>query len=202
MSSPIVNRYIQPISDIQSYLNILYLLLAFPLGLLYFIIFIVGFSLGIGLLIIWIGIFILAGVVMLSWAFAHFERQLAIALLHIELPAGQIPKSTSPRIWERIRSYLINPDTWKGLAFLFLKFPLGLLSFVTTVVSLAVSLGLIFAPFTYQNEAIHWGYFQIDSIEKAIFASFIGLVLFPLVVHLLNFIAEIYGLIARALLSG
>jgi len=201
MSSPILHRYFQPVTDIQSYLNIIYLLLAFPLGLAYFVFFVVGFSLGIGLLIIWVGVFILAIVATLSWAFAHFERQLATALLQINLPATQKPKSTSPRMWERIRAYLINPGTWKGLAFLFLKFPLGLFSFVTSVVTLAVSLGLIIAPFTYENDVIDWGSIQIDSMEKALFACFVGVLLFPLVLHLLNFITEVYGLIARALLS-
>ena len=44
----------------QTYLNILYLLLAFPLGLFYFIFFVVGFSLGLPLIILWVGFLILA----------------------------------------------------------------------------------------------------------------------------------------------
>ena len=40
----------------QTYLNILYLLLAFPLGIAYFVFLVTGFSLGISLLILWVGL--------------------------------------------------------------------------------------------------------------------------------------------------
>jgi hypothetical protein len=43
----------------ETYLNIIYLLLAFPLGTAYFVFLVTGLSLGLGLLIIWIGIPIL-----------------------------------------------------------------------------------------------------------------------------------------------
>ena len=46
--------------DPQSYVNILYLLLSFPLGIAYFVFLVTGISLGFGLLIIWVGVPILA----------------------------------------------------------------------------------------------------------------------------------------------
>ena len=45
--------------QLQTYLNILYLLLAFPLGLGYFVFLVTGLALGLGLFITWFGIVIL-----------------------------------------------------------------------------------------------------------------------------------------------
>jgi hypothetical protein len=51
----------------QTYLNLLYLLLAFPLGLFYFVLLVTGFSLGFGLLILWVGVIILVGMLVAWW---------------------------------------------------------------------------------------------------------------------------------------
>ncbi len=201
MDTPFLQLYLRPVTEIQSYLNIFYLMLAFPLGLAYFIFLVVGFSLGIGLLIIWVGLFILAFVAAFAWALALFERQLTMTLLHIEIPVADAPITNSPRIWERVRAYLIRPRTWKSLVYLFLKFPLGIFSFVASVVALALSVGLILAPFTYEHSDINFGFLQIDTVEKAVFACFIGLFIFPGALHVLNFIADLSAQIARALLS-
>ena len=55
----------------QTYLNLVYLLLAFPLGVFYFTLLVTGISLGFGLLIVWIGGFILAGMFVAWWACAN-----------------------------------------------------------------------------------------------------------------------------------
>ncbi|MGD0998741.1 MAG: sensor domain-containing protein, partial [Thermoleophilia bacterium] len=65
----------------QSWLNLLYLGLAFPLGLFYFVFLTVCLSVGISLVIIWVGIFILGLTAACWWAFAAFERSLADGLL-------------------------------------------------------------------------------------------------------------------------
>jgi hypothetical protein len=47
----------------QTYLNALYVFLAFPLGLFYFIFLVTGLSLGVGLAILWIGLIILLAMI-------------------------------------------------------------------------------------------------------------------------------------------
>ena len=70
----------------QTYLNLLYLALAFPLGVLYFVLFVVGLSLGISLTILVIGIPLLLLVVAGALVIATFERWLARVLLGVEFP--------------------------------------------------------------------------------------------------------------------
>ncbi len=54
----------------QTYLNLLYLLLAFPLGLAYFVFLVTGLSLGFGLIITLAGIPILVLMLVAIWALA------------------------------------------------------------------------------------------------------------------------------------
>src|ERR1700755_1185031 len=114
---------------LRTYTNLLYLLLAFPLGLAYFILLAVGLTLGFGLTIVWVGLPILALVFAGSWAFAAFERQAAILLLGADVPPMLPPPSPMARTaWQRAGDFFSNPVTWKGMGFLLLKFPLGIVS--------------------------------------------------------------------------
>ena len=70
----------------QTYLNMLYLLLAFPLGLFYFVFLVTGLSLGVSLVIVWVGIFFLLIVFTVWIALLVMERYLAIQLLHEDIP--------------------------------------------------------------------------------------------------------------------
>ena len=56
----VVKTYFGVMARWETYLNTLFLFLAFPLGLTYFVILTVGFSLGLSLIIIWVGLLILA----------------------------------------------------------------------------------------------------------------------------------------------
>ncbi len=53
-------RFFGVIAEPQSYINIFYLLLAFPLGIAYFVFLVTGISVGASLIIIWVGVPILA----------------------------------------------------------------------------------------------------------------------------------------------
>lgn len=186
----------------QTYLNLVYLLLAFPLGLTYFVFLVTGLSLGIGLLILWVGLLILAGVLALCWPLALFERQMAISLLKVKIPLATQPQETSGSIFQQVKNHLSNPVTWKGIAFLVLKFPIGLASFIVTVTLGAVSLGLILAPVTYPWAHIEFGLWQIDSLSSAAVASVLGFVIAPISLHIFNFIAEWSGKLAIVLLGN
>ena len=88
---------------LQTYANLLYLALAFPLGLAYFIFLTVGLPLGYALTVIWVGIPILGLVFAGSWWMSALERRLAIGLLGAEVPpmapppdAGVPPSAPPP----------------------------------------------------------------------------------------------------------
>lgn len=194
---------------LRTYTNLLYLLLAMPLGLIYFIFLTVGLSTGFGLLIVWIGIPLLAIVFAGSWGLAALERQLAIHALGADVPPMSPPQplpGTEPSsgFWPRIKAFLANPVTWKGMAFLLLKLPLGVVTFGITVTLLATSGALMLAPLAGQlyNFEIDGVYLTLDSLGSAWICATVGLSLFVLSLNLLNGLALIWRWTAAFLLGS
>ena len=186
----------------RTYLNLVYLLIGFPLGLMYFVFYVVGGSLGAGLSILGIGLVILFLLILAAWAFALFERLLANALLGAEVPS---PGRTAIEEggWPWVKSVLGNPVTWKGLVFQLLKFPLGLASWVVTIVVISVVGGFIAAPLVVE----FGGTIQIDpwwvadTPREAWIATVIGLAAVIPALHLLNGLAYLWALFARVMLG-
>ena len=82
-------RFIRVMVDIQAYLNVGYLVIAFPLGVFYFVFLVSGLSLGLSTLIIWVGIPILLLMSIVWCALASFERFIAIYWLKEELSSAE-----------------------------------------------------------------------------------------------------------------
>ena len=188
--------------DGQTYLNILYLLLAFPLGIAYFIISVTGLSVGIGLLIIWVGFLVLLALFASWWGFAAIERLLAVHLLGEEIAPMSTPITTKGTIWERLKAHFTHTLTWKSAAYLLLKFPLGIGSFVLAITAVSLSFALVFAPFIYQTGDISIFAWQIDTFIEAILATGIGLLITPLIFKFLNKAAKLSGQFTRFMLSN
>jgi hypothetical protein len=187
--------------DKQTYLNLTYLLLAFPLGVAYFVISVTGLSLGLSLLIIWIGLFVLLALFAGWWGLANLERQLAIYLLGVDIAPLATPLTAKGTLWERTKAHFTHPLTWKSAFYLLLKFPLGIASFVTAVTAISVVAALIFAPFIYQTGNISFFGWNVDTFGGAILATGFGLLIAPLVFQFLNKAAAASGRFARFMLS-
>ena len=205
-------RFFGVVARPQSWLNLLYLGLSFPLGLFYFVFLTVCLSVGISLVIIWIGLFILGLTAACWWAFAAFERSLADGLLGTRLAPSPQPWRRAAGTWPRIKAHFTSGATWKDLAFLFIKFPLGLLSFVAVVSLGATSLGLVGAPFYYRfaestgaHGVVHHGlYFGVGTVDKlwqALLLVPLGLLLAVISFHVFNGFAAMWRGVARGLLS-
>jgi hypothetical protein len=187
----------------RSYLNILYLLLAFPLGIAYFVFLSVGWSLGLGMLIVWIGLFILLAVLGLSWLFSAFERLQAIHLLGANVePMWPDAVADTESAWSRFVTFLKQKVTWTGMLFLLLKFPLGVASFIVAVTTLSVSVALLLTPFHYRWDTVHFFAWRIDTLPEALLCSLIGALLLLVSLHLLNGMAWLWKNLSRVLLGG
>ncbi len=195
----------------QTYLNLVYLLLAFPLGLAYFVFLITGLSVGLSLLIIWVGIFILLFVYAVWYGMLALERVLAIYLLNENIPPMIKQDLSGKSLWDKFTATLTSPVTWKGLFFLFLKFPLGLVSFVALTVFGSISTTLMAAPLYYnafqpeidltiENVPVN-SFWLIDTLPEAMTACFVGFLLLTASLHLFNAMAKVSGKIAYGLLG-
>ncbi len=202
-----VARFFRVLFKSQTYLNLLYLLLAFPLGLAYLIFFIVGISLGLPLTIILVGIVILGIVALGWWVFATFERLLAIWLLRIDIPPMSKPGSKPDGTWDTFTSLLTNPVTWKSLVYLLLKPIFGVFAIVVLVTVGAVSLALLLSPLLFWWNPVTVELFgpsvwAIDNLFEAGIALVIGVFFAIISLHILNYLAYVYGLFARTMLGN
>lgn len=185
-----------------TYTNLAYLLLGFPLGLAYFVFFITGFALGIGLAIMAVGFFILLLLPITAWALALFERQLAIHLLGASVPPPGNEVTAKDGGWPWLKGVLTNSVTWKGLLFLLAKFPLGLASWVFTIVVLTIVGVFVAAPILHLTGGdINIGAWQVETLRETFIMTAIGIVALVPAVHLLNGLAWLWGRFARIMLS-
>ncbi|MFA4964674.1 MAG: sensor domain-containing protein [Thermoleophilia bacterium] len=128
MSDSRLGRFFGVAARSQTWLNVLFQWLAFPLGLFYFVFLSVGLSLGLGLTIIWVGIPILLIVAGAWWLFGAFERLQARYLLGADVPGAPRSWERVDGVWAKLKAHFGNGATWKDLVYLFAKLPLGIVA--------------------------------------------------------------------------
>jgi hypothetical protein len=104
----------------------------------------------------------------------------------------------------RLKIHLRNPVTWKGLAYLFARFPLGILSFVVAISLIALTGALLFAPLTYTDPAYQMYIFswQIDTLNEAVICSILGMCVGLISMHVMNCLAFVSGRFAILMLGA
>lgn len=204
----------------QTYVNLLYLLVSFPLGIFYFAFLLLGLSSILSATFI-LGAPILLLMIFIWWRSARFERNLAMGWLHVEISPMAPPCKEGLNRWERFRAHLTNAVTWKSLAYLFVKFPLGIISFVViinmfvltlgfTVLSLLI--GLLVMPFVYLFRALrrrgqsgearaNGEGMAVDRGRLFLLLSITGFGFALIAFHVLNALAYVSGQFARVMLG-
>lgn len=192
--------------DGQTYRNLGYLLLAFPLGLLYVSAIGFGFVFGLLLAVVGVGLAIWLGVLVGATVAADLERTLANALLSVELSAPDDRAETGGTL-TTVRSYVEAASTWRALGFLQLKFAFGLVGFLLLVFGLN-AIQLLTAPLRYpysvefgtvNGQPVAW---TVGSLPEALLAVPLGAVLGLLLLHVANGFAYVAGQAAVGLLDG
>lgn len=169
-------------------------LLGLPLGTAYFIWFVTGLSLGVGLAITLLGIpiltFVLAGVRPLQ----ALERGLANSLLGTSIPSSGFSPNGEGFLG-RLKAYWTDSATWRGLGYLFARFPVGIFTFSVAVTTYGLAVMALSAPLLAPLDAMDLGFWEPDSLLA-------GLALFPLAFPLLvaaGWISEGMAAMSRAL---
>lgn len=214
----------------QTYLNLAYLLLAFPLGIAYLVFITVGFSLGVFLAVILIGIPILAATVVLSLFLAGFERWLTSAMLPVDVPSRTGFAGESHR--EQLISFVTHRKTWTSVLYLPMKFVIGVVSFVLALVGLSTGVAMLWVPLYYDRPGLYvgltadrapelhpslylgWdyllvgvdavvtvGHWEVETLPQALVVATAGVVVLVGTVHLLNALARATGWLTRVMLA-
>ena len=147
MNDTPLGRFFGVVTRPRTWLNLLFQVLAFPLGLFYFVFLVTGLSVGLGTVVVWVGIPILLIVAGAWWLFGAFERIQARALLGADVPDAPRSWEKVEGIWGRFKAHFGDAATWKDLLYLLAKLAFGTVSF-TVLVTLASMVGSLFAlPF-------------------------------------------------------
>ena len=185
----------------QTYLNLVYLYLAFPLGIAYFVFIVVGLSMGFGLIITLFGAPLLVLTIVATWLLSSFERELANRLLKEEIPPILQVDLSGLTLLNKLKALLSNPVTWTGLLYLIVKFPIGVASFVLATLLVIGSLALLAVPIYVLWRDINFGIWRVDSLGESIIFLPVGVVMAIVTPHVLNFAAFLSGRLAYLMLG-
>lgn len=142
---------------LQTYRNLVYLLLAFPLGVLYFTFLVTGVSLGVGLAVLVVGVPMLLVVLACCHVGAGFERLTARYLLGVEISSPRYPFVDTDDPMDGLRALVFGSQTWKSMGYLLSKFAIGIGSFVLVTTLLSVGGALLTTPLYYDEPGVSVG---------------------------------------------
>ena len=187
----------------QSYKNLAYMFLTFPLGVIYFSLLVTGFSAGLGTLVVWIGVPVLLGTLLFVRGALQLERGMTRLLLNTDIPKITFkPLPAQATLWDRVKNLATCGRTWQGVFYLLTKFPLGIMTFVGSTVLFAIPFSLMASPallavFGVEQEINDW---SIDTQSEAGAAAIVGLVLLPFSIAAINGIAWVNAQWAKLVL--
>ncbi len=147
MNDSALTRFFGVVRRPETWLGILFNWLAFPLGLFYFVFLITGLSLGVGLVVVWVGIPILLVVAGAWWLFGAFERVQARYLLGADVPGAPREWEKVDGVWAKLRAHFGSGATWKDLVYLLAKLPFGIVSLTLLVTAAAMVFWFVAMPF-------------------------------------------------------
>jgi len=206
LRSPSTLPVVGVLADGRTYRHLLYLLLAIPLGFIYYFLFSFGVLFGLVFAVVLVGFIILLATILGARIAAGFERWLANGLLGTDLDRyDDVPGDTDGAV-AGVRKYVDAASTWRGVGFLSLKFFVTVVAFVP-LVALANGLPLLFAPLRYpyvatfgesNGEPVTWA---IETLPEALLAVPVGVVAVLAALHVTNLTAYVCRQMATALLG-
>jgi signal transduction histidine kinase len=212
LDTPAVKRgrmrsFLQPLIEARTYLATLDLWLDLAFGILWFTLFSVGITFGLGMLITLVGLPILIATFFLARGGAWIERRRVRLLLgtEIELPTSRRrPKNDG--IFRKLIAPFLDRTTWKELVYLWLVQPvLSIVNFTVSVTAWAVPLWAITVPIyaiEWPGSAPElWDGRRLDTLGETLPLTAVGLLLLPLVPWIIRGLAHVDAAVARALLS-
>lgn len=124
-----------------------YTLVGFPTAVIAFVLLIAGMAVGVGTTVIWIGVPLLAGTLMIARGFADAERGwLSDVLKRPPVRPRYKPAPAGAGRFRRLVNPLTSGQSWLDLLHGIVNFPLAIVSFVLTVVFWAVPIAGLSYP--------------------------------------------------------
>jgi hypothetical protein len=167
---------LRPLTTTRGWTAVTHHLLGLPLGVAYFSWLVTGLALGLGLAITLVGIPILTLVLASVRPLLEGERRLSNALLGTSLPRTALAPRGEGFVG-RLKAYWTDGTTWRGVAYLLARFPIGIATFTVVVTAYSVAGFLIAAPVLAPLDTIDLGFWSPDTVLDGLALLPAGLVL-------------------------
>lgn len=186
----------------QTWASLFYLVIGFPLGVAYFVTVVSLLAIGVATALTLVGVPLLAATMYVWCGVADFERWHTNQLLRTRVARVRFnDESGAVWSWERLKARLTNPMTWRSLAFVLARFPLGVAGFVLAAVALGIPGMLIAMPLTAELGGEVSLYWIVDGWQEGLLFVPLGLLLLPIALHVVNGVATVNGRLAEFFLG-
>lgn len=183
--------------------SLLYLVMNLPIGIATFVFVVTALSVGLGTVVIWVGLAVLA-VAMLVWrGFAQVERARVHAMLGTYIATPYRPDEG--RRWStRVK----DAATWKDMAYCVLLLPIGIAEFTLMVTFWATSLWLVTLPAYWSWLPADWRpvlwdapLFSVGSWPETLPWAALGVLILAMAVALTRALGTLHARYARVMLG-
>jgi hypothetical protein len=188
----------------QTYKNLAYLALQFPLGVAYFTLLVPALAFGLGTLPLLV-LFVLpaVGALLLGVATMTVDRTVTALLLPVELERQTTTASLDDGAIAYAKDLLLDPGAYLSLAFALAKFVVGVATLVALTVSSALVGVAVTAPVIYDHPMADYTFplpswlggtvYVVDTLPEALALAALGVVGLFLTVNALNVLAWALG---------
>lgn len=197
-------RFFGVYADPLAWGALLFMLIAFVTGIIYFVWAVTGLSLSLSLMILIIGVPFAILFLLSVRGLALLEGRLVEALLGIRMPRRPSFSHQGMKWLDRLKALLTDKATWLMLVYMLVQFVLGTAYFIVTVIALSFSLTLIAIPFmqAFVSEGvINMGdarYFV--PMWSSPFFVLAGVLLWTIFMHIARSVGQLHGRFAKWLL--
>lgn len=184
--------------------SLAYLAMNLPIGIATFVFVVTTLSIGVGTIIIWVGLAVLAISILVMRGLTSMERLRVHAMLGTYIASPYRPLPEQGRWLSRLK----DPATWKDMAYLVLLLPLGIAEFTIVTVLWSVSLYLTLLPLYWawipnDWQMVLWDHsvVSVDSWLGTLPFAGLGVLILALSIIVTNALGTLHAVYARAMLG-
>ena len=202
--SSLLGRFFGIYVDPRAWGSLLYMLIAFLTGVIYFSWAVTGLSVSISFAIFIFGLPVALLFLLSVRGVIWLEGRLVEALLGIRMPRRPLFMPQNAKLLERIKVLVTDKHTWFSLLYMVIQFVLGIIYFVVLVTILALSLSGIAIPIL--QEVFHLPVVSAGSMFYYVptwgypLVMLAGILLWTITMHIVKFVGQLHGRYAKALL--
>jgi hypothetical protein len=199
-----LRRFLGVYDDPKAWGALLYMLISFVTGIVYFTWVVTGLSLSLSLAIFIFGLLFAVFFTVSLRGLALLEGRIVEGLLGVRMPRRSIFFQKGTTWFDRLKTDLADRHVWLALVYFFLQMPLGVLYFALIVTLFSLSIGLMAAPLVqsitdFPIVSIGVMRYYLPSWSTPLFLL-VGFLIWTVTMHLGRWIGQLHGRYAKLFL--